>query len=208
MLVLVAGFLLARQADVPLMAGDRWNIERTYRYLNEAEAIDFTQVERTEYSVDNADAKGYVLSVSRRITANRFGKDEAKTVSDPHPSKLTLGPGGAPSAMLESEDAIRTRVDRIQWAAAEDRRGVSWTRRFDASVSVQSAKVTVKPTAVRGSDKTVSITYDESDIHGEAVAVISGAKRIVTSLKLTLTNVYPPNGDKKVKLAVNQSLVP
>lgn len=207
MLALVAGLLLA-QADTPLTTGDRWKIDRTYRYLNEEEGIDFTQVERTEYSVDNADAKGYVLSVSRRITANRFGQDEAKSSSDAHETKLTLGPGGAPAASLESEDLIRTCVDRMQWAAAEDRRGVSWTRRFDATPAMRPAKVTIKPTSAKGLDKTVSITYEESDIRGEGIATISGAKRIVSSLKLTLINVYPPSGDKKVKLAVNQSLVP
>lgn len=206
MISLLVGLILAQSTP---QTGFAWTSERTYRFINEAEGIDYTNVERTDYVVEAVEAKGYTIGQSRRLTATRFGADTVPSEAPPKVSKLKFGPGGVPAYEEDTDDLVRARIDRMQWAVAEERKGVSWTRRFPAVGTLPAAKLTMRPSGANGDSRTIAIGYVEEggEARGEGTAVVVGPQRIVSSLKATFTEIYPPKGDKSVKLVVNQAIV-
>jgi hypothetical protein len=183
--------------------GDKWSVERTYRFLNEAAAVDSSTTEQIDYLIEQASASGLTIAVFRRTAVAGSQEEVSKG------SKLTFGASGAPTYPEDAQDPIRARVDRMQWSAAEDRKGVSWSRKFPLSAGLPAGKVLVRPTSVKGDERALALTYTEegSDVRGEGTAVVAGAKRIVTSLKLTLRNVRKHPGDPPLIVAVNQALL-
>lgn len=202
--------VLLALSDGGLAVGDTWSVERTSRFINEAASIDVANVERIDYRVETVSAEGFSIQSSRVLTETRFGRDRVPPPTDvpARERKLTFAPGGAPTFEEDREDAVRARLDRMMWPAAEDRKGVSWTRKFAASAALPAGKTVVKPTSVKGEDRTVSISYtEEGGVKGEGTAVISGPKRIVTSLKVTLRSVRLPSGDRPVTAVINQAIL-
>lgn len=203
--------LLGFQQASSLSPGEAWSIERSTRYLDEASGVDYTNMERTDYRVEMVDARGMTISQTRKITGLLNGKSGASVPEGafPRQSILRFGPGGAPSYAEDSVDLASARVDRVQWAAAEERKGVSWTRRFPATSTLPGAKLTMRPTSTSPDGRTIAVTYveDGGKVNGEATVVVSEPKRIVNSLKMTLTGIVPTGKDKPLKVAVNQTLV-
>lgn len=193
-----------------LTTGDVWKTERSYRFLNELPKIDFTNVERTEYRVENVDARGFSLTQSRVLYAKTEGEAPLKPTGDaPKASTLKFGPGGVPSYTEDPANLVQARVDRVQWSAAEQRAGVSWTRKFRAAGNLPGAKLTMKPMGTQANVRTIAVTYleDGGVIKGEASVTVLIPKGIVSTIKMTLDGVETPANGQPVKVAISQKLL-
>jgi len=193
-----------------LAVGDAWKTERSYRFLNEEPKIDFTNIERTDYRVDNVDAHGISLTQSRALYAQKQGEAaQTKPAGAPKASTLKFGPGGVPSYAEDPADLVQARVDRVQWSAAEQRAGVSWTRKFRAAGTLPGAKLTMKPMGGDANMRTIAVTYveDGGAIKGEASVTVLIPKGIVSTIKMTLDGVLMPGNGQPVKVAINQKLL-
>lgn len=212
MVILLTGVAMSLLLQTGLEVGEHWSVDRSYRRLEETLPLDVTTWERVEYRVDASDRSGLkVMTTRKTFEREPQGKDLARPKSESGPTlSVRLGRGGAPVLSAEGEDPIRDRVERMQWTAAEDRRGVSWSRRFPALPGLPAAKVTVRPKGERTGLQTVEVEYTEegTPFRGVGTAEISLPKRIVTSFKLTFNQVTVDNLPKPIKIAINQSLTP
>lgn len=207
MTLIIASLLFAAplQAPVPLQAGDTWASERSYRYVNEEEEVDYADIERATWTIGEVDRDGVTVQLVRALIGTRFGEDLVKPPKDSvaENRKVRIGRDGFPADEVDLQNPIRLRVDRMMWAAMEPRQGLSWNRSFKAAAPLLSAKVTIKPLPEA---RRYSVVYSEGDVRGEGVVVLDPERNIPIEMSLTLRDVVLPGGTTKVKVAMRQTL--
>jgi|GEM_PF-3368737 len=192
--------------------GDTWRVDRTIRYVNEDKGIDQTDVERLDYRIEKLVPASRTLQVTRTVVETRMGEERVPVPKgmEPEIRSVVLQRGAPEEREVEALHRVRVRIDRMQWAALEERSGISWNRRYPASAGLGAAKITVRPTKTEGEERTVAITYEEEGdvpVRGEGVAKVFGPKRLPRELKITLKGVVVPGGEEVVTAVVNQNLV-
>jgi hypothetical protein len=208
-LVCLTAKLPSRQSSLEI--GDEWVVERTYHCVDDLAKLDFTVRERTSYKVEQTNRQGTTILISRHFLDTPPGPHSDSSCFPQHDAsgRLHFGVGGAPTYGEEFENPIRARVDRMLWTAAEDRKGILWTRKFAESVAMPEGKVTVRPSETYRT-QTVSISYEEPNdkVLGDATATVSLPVRVVESCTLTLTGVALRNVAGTFRVEVSQKLVP
>jgi hypothetical protein len=196
--------LLAFLAVDGFAKGDTWSFERTYRYVNEKESVDFSDIERTDVTVAELRPTGYDLSVSRQLVATKFGADRVPAPAGQTPWMRTLkfGTNGQPIKPPEdTENPIRARVDRMLWTASESRQGLGWTRVWPQNDLLPEGKVQVRP----GAEGRLAITYTEKDgLKGEGTALRDPKRPVIVEMSITINQAYLPHGSVPVSVAVRQ----
>ncbi|MGV3614568.1 MAG: hypothetical protein ACO1SV_04450 [Fimbriimonas sp.] len=196
--------LLALIAVDGLKKGEAWAFERTYRYVNEAEAIDLSDIERTDVLVSETRPNGYDLSLSRRLIATKVGEARVPAPEGQTPWAKTLKFGTNGQAKNPPEDVahpIRARIDRMLWTASENRQGLGWSRAWPQNDGVPGGKATVKP----GKEGSLAITYtDATGVKAEGTAKLDPKRPVIVEMSITINRTFLPGGEVPVSVVVKQ----
>jgi hypothetical protein len=179
--------------------GDRWMVERTLRYLQEAEKVDVRQVDKLGYQV---------LQAGTEVTAVSCDKtDGSKPSEKPTKKTFMFKPNGFLLSHEDETDENVERLNRIEWTATEAREGISWSRNWPAAGNLLEARVNVKPTSRTVEDTTMAVTYQEGEIiKCVATVKVFNRVRIVEDLGMTITGVLVPGATKPGSLVITDKL--
>ncbi len=191
--------LLLMFLDTSVHKGDSWVTERTFSYLQSSGNVDQSSVERLEYSVVAVGQEKTIWSTS--------ATPKISTPTTPKLLRFEFRPSGV---LLSQEDASNPdleRVNRIVWTCLEDRKGLSWSRKWPDIGNLVSAEVEVKPASKTDSDKTYHVTYREAGTtRGVATVKVFNQVRIVEDFSLTLNNVRLSGNLSTGSLVVTEKL--
>lgn len=187
--------------------GDSWTYERAFRWLNVAEDVDLTNVDRLEYRV--ASSEPLRVARKRRLAESRIGKDAIPPAPGLEPELATLD--WTPSGWSTSDkplEAIGARIDRIEWALGAEQPA----RKFPAVVGgLPAAEVSFSLEKSEAGTQVLKVRYEESEtvepIRFDGVATVSLPSRLVKSMHLEAAGVRLPGGTLNAYLSVDQRLL-
>lgn len=195
MVAVLIAFVVSNSVQV----GDRWVIERTLRFVQEAEKVEVKRVERLSYQVVQAGTELTAISIDTR------------SVSPPSdvPVKrvFTFKPNGFLLSREDESDENAGRLNRVEWTATEARQGISWSRDWPASGALLEAKVSVRPKNRTLEDTTMAVTYKEGAV-ARCVATVKvlNRVRIVKELAATISGALAPGATKPGDLFISDKL--
>ena len=136
--------------------GDHWTTERTIQFAQADAKVDSPTRNRMTYRVVRVEAAMFAIQTG----VVPAGDAKAK----PLIAINIFKPSGALVSKEDTSDLNLARIQRMEWTALEERKGISWSRSWSSSSNLIEAKVTVKPTARTPKDTTLLVTYDEGGV--------------------------------------------
>jgi len=206
---MIISLLAAFALQTGRVLGDDWSIERVSQISCDAKTL--VRTLRTRYTVVGQDTSALLIRCSVTKSEDKGDADlKPVGVGESAPTSLKFGAGGAPEYEEDLSDPIAARVDRMQWTAAESRKGVAWIRKFPASSALPAGKVTVKPAGMDGPNQLVTITYSEEStgVAADGTATVYLPKRIVGPMKISLSRIPLAKIKKVGNVTVEQTLLP
>lgn len=162
--------------------GDRWTTERTIQLTRSDAHVDSTTRSRITYRVVRVEAAMFAIQTG----VAPAGDAQAK----PLLATNIFKPSGALVSKEDTSDLNLARIQRMEWTALEERKGISWSRSWTSSSNLIEAKVTVKPTARTPKDTTLLVTYDEGGVRkGTGTIKVLNDVPVIEELRLTLNKV-------------------
>lgn len=203
MLVLVAALLFTK--------GETWSYERTLRFQNDREGIDYGEEERVDAKVLRADKDGYQIQFSRRTTASLVGSDRVPVPTVP--AELTvvdLLPSGKTGKISEQGDLWALRILRIELAVPNREAVIPAAWKAEYPVQRSGLDRAVIDWTAAEDPLIFRFTYQEGvppEVTATGTVRLAPKTRSIESLRLTCPDTTLPTTGLRVILTVDQRRV-
>ncbi len=165
------------RVEPPLRRGDEWALERTTRWVNAAEEIDFAQVERFSFVVTSAKPSETKVMVTKELIATVMDGQRVNADRNPSPDtwSQTFDPAKAAAiAWAKPLDATEARLNQMT---------VFWLPTSGAWSPANPSKFEIAPTQARADGAKVFFSAP-----GLAATGAWSGRSLVRELKLTASD--------------------